>query len=83
MLSVLSTLFRVLKFPHKGNIITIDQLSFLSSSSENKIPYVDKVPTPYESVGPGHFKDPALMGIFPLPPPNTVQVNMISRTDDP
>ena len=23
------------------------------------------------------------MGIFPIPPPNTIQVNMISRSDDP
>jgi len=23
------------------------------------------------------------MGIFPAPPPNTAQVNMLSRTDDP
>ena len=28
MLCVSSTLFRVLKFPHEGNIITVDQLSF-------------------------------------------------------
>ena len=33
---------------------------------------------PYESVGAGLFKDPALMCIFPLPPPHLASVNMIS-----
>ena len=83
MLCVLSTLFRLLKFPHEGKIVTIDQLSFFTSSSENNVPYVEKIPSPFESVGLGLFKDPALMGIFPLPPPNTIQVNMISQSDDP
>jgi hypothetical protein len=27
---VVSTLFRVMHFPHNGNIVTIDQLSFVS-----------------------------------------------------
>ena len=30
MLCVLSTLFGVLKFPHEGKIVTIDQLSFFN-----------------------------------------------------
>ena len=76
-------LFRLLKFPHKGKIVTMDQLSFFTSSSENNVPYVDKIPNPLDSVGPGIFKDPVLMGIFPVPPPHTVQVNMVSRSDDP
>ena len=77
MLCILSTLFRLLKFPHEGKIIIVDQLSFFTSSSENNVPYVDQIPF-LDSIGPCLFKDPTLMGIFPLPPPNTVQVNMIS-----
>ena len=61
----------------------MDQLSFFTSTSENNVPYVDKIPNPPDSVGPGLFKNPVLMGIFPVPPPHTVQVNMISRSDDP
>ena len=38
---------------------------------------------PYESIGLGLFKGPTLMGIFPLPPPNTVQVNVISKSSNP
>ena len=61
----------------------VDQLSFFTSTSENNVPYVDQIPNPPDSVGPGLFKDPVLMGIFPAPPPHTAQVNMISRSDDP
>ena len=82
MLYLPSTLFRLLKFPHEGKIITVDQLSFFTSSSKNNVPYVDQIPNPPDSVGPGLFKDPILMGIFPILPPNTVQVNMISRSGD-
>ena len=83
MLCVPSTLFQLVKFSHEGKIITVDQLSFFTSSSENNVPYMDQIPNPPDSVGPGLFKDPVLMGIFPIPPPNTVQVNMVSRSNDP
>lgn len=83
MLCIPSTLFRVLKFPHEGKIVTVVQLSFFTYSFENIVPYVGKIPNTYESIGPGLFKDLALMGIFPLPPPNTIQINMISHSDDP
>ena len=80
MLCVPSTLFPVLKFPHEGKIVTVDPLSLFTSSSENNVPYVDKIPIPYESIGSSLFKDPALMGIFPLPPPNIVQINISLMT---
>ena len=73
----------VLKFPHEVKIVTIDQLSFFTSSSENKVLYVDQIPTPYDIVGSGLFKDPSLMGIFPLSPPKNVEINMISQSNDP
>ena len=84
MLCIPSTLFHVLRLSHEGNIIIVDQFSFFTStSSKRNVRYVDRIPTPYESIGPGIFKDPALMGIFSLPPPNTAQVSMISRSSDP
>ena len=60
-----------------------NQLSFFTLSSENNVPYMDQIPSPPDSVGLGLFKDPILMGIFPLPLPHTIQVNMISHSDDP
>lgn len=83
MICVPSTVFRFIKFPHEGKIVTVDQLSFFTSTSENNVPYVDQILNPRDSVGPGLFKDPILMGIFPTPPPHTAQVNMMSRSNDP
>ena len=83
MLCISSALFHHLKFPHEGKISNVDQLSFFTSSSKNNVPYMDQIPSPPDSVGLGLFKDPALMGIFPLLPPNIVQVNMISQSNDP
>jgi hypothetical protein len=81
---VASSLFRVIHFPHQGKIVTVDQLSFFaSSSSDGNVPYVKHTGAPYESVGAGLFKDSALMGIFPLPPPHVASVNMISVKSDP
>ena len=38
---VVSSLFRMLRFPHEGKIVTIDQLSFFSfGSSKDNVPYV-------------------------------------------
>ena len=40
MKDVVSTLFRVMSFPHNGNIVTVDQLSFpiLESTTNNLTP---------------------------------------------
>ena len=79
MHAMASSLFYVIRFPHQGKIVTVDQLSFFaSSSSHGNIPYVKHTGAPYESVGIGIFKDSTLMGIFPLPPPHVASVNMIS-----
>ena len=78
------SLFRVIRFPRQGKIVTIDQLSFFASSSlDGNVPYVKHSGAPYGSVGEGIFKDSALMGIFPLPPPHAASVNMISVKSDP
>ena len=83
MHAVASSLFRIIRFPHQGNIVTIDQLSFFASSSEGNIPFVEHTSKSYESVGARIFKDPALMGVFPLPPPNVTPINMITIRSDP
>lgn len=81
---VSSSPFRVLCFPHQGKIVTIDQLSFFApSSSEGNVCYVEHTSIPYENVGVGLFKDPALMGVFLLPPPNVASINMISINSYP
>lgn len=78
MRAVASSLFRVILFPHQGKIVIVDQLSFFTSSSEGNVPFVEHTSIPLESVGDGLFKDPALMGVFSLPPPNLAFINMIS-----
>ena len=51
MKAVVSTLFRVMSFPHNGNIVTVDQLSFpsLDSTTNNptplNVPYTEVVST--------------------------------------
>lgn len=84
MCVVASSLFLVLCFPHQGKIFTVNQLSFFaSSSSDGNVPFVEHTSIPYESVGPGVFKDPTLMAAFSLPPPNVTLVDMISLKHDP
>jgi len=84
MCAVDLSLFHVLCFPHQGKIIKVDHLCFFaSSSSDGNVPFVEHISIPYESVGAGIFKDPTLIGVFSLPPPNFTFVNMISINTDP
>lgn len=84
MRAVVSSLFRVLHFHHQGKIITVNQFSFFPSSySDGNVPFVEHTSVPYESVGVGLFKDPALMGVFSLLPPSITPINMISIRFDP
>jgi len=78
MSCVMSSLFRVLRFPHEGKIVMVDQLYFFTSISSNaNVPYVGNTEIPYESVFTGIFKESALMGTFTIPPPHVNSVNMI------
>lgn len=84
MRAVASSLFRVIRFPHKEKIVTVDQWSFFaSSSSDGNVPFVEHTSNPRESVGVGLFKDPTLMGVFSLPPPNIAPINTICVRYDP
>jgi hypothetical protein len=71
MHTVVSTLFRVLHFPHQGKVITINQLAFLNSDSHtSNITFISETPLDYENVNVGLLKYSMLMGTFPIPPPN-------------
>lgn len=72
MMAVVSSIFRVIKFPHRGKVVTIDQLPFFmpdpNSQSKTNIPMVEGSTTQFESAGIGFFKDSFVMGTFSLPP---------------
>ena len=84
MTAVVSSVFRLVKFPYQGNIVTIDQLTYFSSdpASTETIQHVGKTAIPYKDVGVGLIKDFGLLGTFSFPPPNvsplTATIHMIS-----
>jgi hypothetical protein len=87
MRAVVSTLFRVVRFPHQGKVITVDQLAFFNSDTRTgNVLFIAKTPPGYENVGVGLLKDSSLMGTFPIPPPpdilcpSVASINMISST---
>jgi hypothetical protein len=81
---VVSTLFHVVRFPHQGKVVTVDQLAFFNSDTcTGNVSFIAKTPPGYESVGVGLLKDSSLMGTFPIPPPDVphpsvASINMIS-----
>lgn len=72
MTAVVSSVFRLIKFPHNRKIITVDQLTYFSSdpASSNSIQHVSETTIPYKDVGVGLIKDSGLLGNFYFPPPN-------------
>jgi hypothetical protein len=84
MSEFVSIIFCVIRFPHQGKVVTIDQLSFFNSDScTSSVPFIAKKPPSYENVGVGLIKDSSLMGMFPIPPldiptPFGTSINMIS-----
>jgi hypothetical protein len=83
MTVIASSVFRILRFPHQGKIIIVDQLEYttpdLHNVATNNVPFLGH--NGFESVGVGLLKDSSLMGVFPFPSPPTAQVstlNMIS-----
>jgi hypothetical protein len=71
MRAVVSTLFRVVHFPHQGKVVTVDQLAFFNSDTRTgNVSFISKTPPGYENVGVGLLKDSSLMGTFPIPPPD-------------
>jgi hypothetical protein len=47
---VVSTLFRVMHFPHDGNIVTLDQLSFVSPDHSLTVDHLTSLNVPYMQV---------------------------------
>jgi hypothetical protein len=84
MCAIVLTLFRVVRFPHQGKVVTVNQLAFFNSDTHtNNVPFITKTPPSYENVGVGLLKDSSLMGTFPIPPPDVprssvASINMIS-----
>jgi hypothetical protein len=71
MQAVVATIFWVFLFPHKGWIVTIDQLSFSHpnpSSGASIVPMIDKPQPNIVNIGFGLC--PPLMGTFDYPPPS-------------
>jgi hypothetical protein len=84
MRAVVLTLFCVVRFPHHGKVVTVDQLAFFNSDIHTgNVPFIAKTPPGYENVGVGLLKDSSLMGTFPIPLPDVpcssvASINMIS-----
>jgi hypothetical protein len=70
MQAVVATVFWVLLFPHEGQIVTIDQLSFSRPDpalGASTVPMIDNPQPGVINVGVGLC--PSLMGTFDYPPP--------------
>jgi hypothetical protein len=86
MCTVVSTLFHVVRFPHQGKVIIVDQLAFFNSDTHTRnIPFIATTPPGYENIGVGLLKDSSLMGTFPIPPRDVphsyvASINMISTS---
>jgi hypothetical protein len=82
---VVSTIFRVVNFPHQGKVITVDQLAFFNYDSRtSNVPFISKTPPCYKNVRVDLLKDSNLMGTFQIPPPDIpppffASINMISN----
>ena len=78
---VVSLVYRVIKFPHKGKVVTIDQLSFLrreSTQAKSDIPLIDNSNKESPNIGIGLY--PTLMGTFNLPPPEVCIISRVENT---
>jgi hypothetical protein len=78
MHAVVATVFQVLFFPHEGQIVSIDQLSFSHpdpSLGASIVPMIDNPQPDVINIGVGLC--PPLMGTFDYPPP-TNDVKYIS-----
>jgi hypothetical protein len=86
MRAFVSTLFCVLRFPHQGKVVTIDQMAFFNyDSCTSNVYFISKTPPDYDNVRVVLLKDSTFMGTFPIPPPDipppfVASINMISTT---
>ena len=87
MTAIVSSVFRLIRFPLDGKIVTVDQLSFCTPDyatlPSSIVPLIGGFPHSYVSIGTGLLKAYSLLGFFPLPPPQILNmVAMISTTLD-
>jgi hypothetical protein len=86
MCAVVSTLFHVVRFPHQGKVVTVDQLAFFNFDTRNgNVLFIAKTPPGYENIDVDLLKDSSLMGTFPISPPDVPHssvssINMISTS---
>lgn len=82
MKEVALTVFRLLRFPHQGKIVTIDYLNYcmpgLHPNVNTIVPLISESTSISQSIGAGMFKDPCLMGVFPLFAPDIPKVAPIN-----
>ena len=82
MIAVASSVFRMVQFPHQGQIVTIDQLSFYSletsNTDTNSVPAIGQTKPHYEDIGISLLKDSSIIGVFPEVPSPYAMVNMIA-----
>ena len=83
---VASTIFWLLSFPQQGRIVTINQLDYcmpdLHPNANTIVPLITDFTSQF--IGVGMFKDPCIMGVFPLSTPDLpklAHINMISYVD--
>ena len=71
MTVVISSVFHIIMFPHKGKIVKIDQLTYFTSdpATIDSIQHVGKLTVPYQDIGVGLLKDFGLLGTFSFPTP--------------
>jgi len=74
MTAIVSTVFRVICFPHEGNIVTISHLDYfkhdLNNSYDSTISMITNSEGNQLNIGVEMY--PSLMGYFNLPPPSQI-----------
>ena len=70
IMEVVSSVFRVVRFPHQDNIITINQLDYYTPETgiQSSVPFMGNSKIVIQDVGVGMFKDPSLIETFTIPP---------------
>ena len=80
---VVSTLFRVICFPHEGKIVKVDQLDYFlvdpQATSNSTILLVDNPRPPTENIGVGMYA--SFMGTFDFPSP-IARINVVSSSKE-
>ena len=80
MEAMASLVYSVIKFPHQGKVVTIDQLSFYHRDSAQAKPHIhmiDNSTKDFLNVGIGLYS--TLMGIVNLPLPEVCMISHVGK----